>query len=259
MSRIPLFVANWKMNLSASEASAFASRFLEIIQPHASLLGSRFEIVIAPAYPALDRLGRALSGSDVQLAAQNVHAEPSGAFTGEVSAAMLEDLGCSYALIGHSERRQIFGETDEIVRSKAQRLETSPIAPILCVGETLEQRESDSTLEIVSNQLTQALDGTSDGLARQLVVAYEPVWAIGTGRTATPEIAQTVHAAIRKTLIARLGPIGSETRILYGGSVKPSNARELLSQPDVDGALIGGASLDPDSFAKIALASLETP
>ena len=259
MSRLPLFVANWKMNLNATEASKFAGRFIELLQPYSTEIGNRFEIAIAPAYPALDRLGHALADCGIQLAAQNVHAELSGAFTGEVSLSMLEDLDCAFALIGHSERRQIFGESDEMIRAKAQRLDGSRIAPILCVGETLEEREADQTLDIVENQLSSALEGTGDGLARQLVVAYEPIWAIGTGRTATPEIAQTVHAAIRKTLIARLGPIGSETRILYGGSVKPSNARELLSQPDVDGALIGGASLDPDSFAKIALASLETP
>ncbi len=258
MNRLPFLVANWKMNLNAAEASAFALAFIKLLEPVRADLGERFEVAIAPAYPALDRLGQALSESAIGLAAQNVHAEPSGAFTGEVSVAMLEDLGCRYALIGHSERRQNFGETDLVIQAKTRRLEDSAISPILCVGETLEEREADATLEIIGRQLDSALDGIGDGLARRLVVAYEPVWAIGTGRTATPEIAQTAHAAIRKTLLARLGPIGAETRILYGGSVKPSNARELLSQPDVDGALVGGASLDPESFSKIALASLET-
>ncbi len=259
MSRVPVVVANWKMNLDASEASQFASRFLEIIKPHRARIGREFEIAIAPAYPALDRLSQALSGSGIELAAQNLHAEEAGAFTGEVSRSMLEDLGCAFALIGHSERRQIFGESDDDVLAKARRLEGSAISPILCIGETLEEREAETTLSIVEAQLSAVLDGTEDGLARRLVVAYEPIWAIGTGRTATPEIAQTVHAAIRKMLIARLGEAGRETRILYGGSVKASNARELLSQPDIDGALVGGASLDPESFAKIALASLETP
>ncbi|HIF91980.1 MAG: triose-phosphate isomerase [Myxococcales bacterium] len=259
MNRIPLLVANWKMNLNAGEAAKFARAFRELIAPARADLGQRFEIAIAPAYPALDRLGQALEGSGIGLAAQNVHAEPSGAFTGEISISMLEDLGCRYALIGHSERRRIFGETDLAIQAKAKRLEESPVAPILCVGETLGEREAGSTLEIVARQLDTALDGASHGLASRLVVAYEPIWAIGTGRTATPEIAQTVHAAIRKTLIARLGSIASDTRILYGGSVMPSNARELLSQSDVNGALVGGASLDPESFAKIALASLETP
>ena len=257
-NRVPMMVANWKMNLTASESAAFAERFVPQIQPHAKALGSRFEVAIAPAYPALDRLGRALVGSGIKLAAQNLHTDESGAFTGEVSLAMLEDLGCEYALIGHSERRHLFGELDQVIAAKAQRLEASSVAPILCVGETLEQREQDATLAVVDAQLAAVLEATGVGLASPLVVAYEPVWAIGTGRTATPEMVQTVHAAIRKTLVARLGEAGNQTRILYGGSVKPSNASALLSQPDIDGALVGGASLDPDSFAKLALASLET-
>jgi triosephosphate isomerase len=256
-NRVPMMVANWKMNLTASESAAFAERLVPQIQPHAKALGGRFEVAIAPAYPALDRLGRALAGSGIKLAAQNLHADESGAFTGEVSLAMLEDLGCEFALIGHSERRHLFGELDQVVAAKAQRLEASSVAPILCVGETLEQREQDATLAVVDAQIAAVLDATGVGLASRLVVAYEPVWAIGTGRTATPEMAQTVHAAIRKTLVARLGEVGNRTRILYGGSVKPSNASALLSQPDIDGALVGGASLDPDSFAKLALASLE--
>jgi triosephosphate isomerase len=256
--RIPLIVANWKMNLTASQSVEFAARFVPQMTAHAEALGTRFEVAIAPASPALDRLGQALTGSGVRLAAQNLHAAESGAFTGEVSLAMLEDLGCDYVLIGHSERRHLFGENDDLIAAKAQRLEGSSLCPILCVGETLEQRDEGATLAVVDSQLAAVLDATGDGLAGRLVVAYEPVWAIGTGRTATPEIAQTVHDAIRKSMIARLGEVGRGTRILYGGSVKPSNAGDLLSQPDVDGALVGGASLDPDSFAKLALASLET-
>lgn len=256
IGRIPLIVANWKMNLTASEAVAFAQRFVPQLQAHA--LGTRFEVAIAPAYPALGPLGQALEGSEIQLAAQNFHPAEAGAFTGEVSLAMLEDLGCDFALIGHSERRQLFGEGDDVIAAKAQRLEGSPVCPILCVGETLDQRESGATLEVVDAQLAAVLDVTGAGLARRLVIAYEPVWAIGTGRTATPDLVQTVHATIRRTLVARLGAVGQATRILYGGSVKPSNASALLSQPDVDGALVGGASLDPDSFAKLALACLET-
>lgn len=258
MDRVPMMVANWKMNLTASESEAFASQFVLLMQAHTEALGTRLEIAIAPPYPVLDRLGRALAGSGIMLAAQNLHAEESGAFTGEVSLAMLEDLGCDFALIGHSERRQLFGETDAVIAAKAQRLEASSVCPILCVGETLEEREQDATLAVVDSQLAAVLDATGDGLASRMVVAYEPVWAIGTGRTATPEMAQTVHAAIRRTLVSRLGAVGKRTRILYGGSVKPSNASALLSQPDIDGALVGGASLDPDSFAKLALASLET-
>jgi triosephosphate isomerase len=171
---------------------------------------------------------------------------------------MLEDLGCHYALIGHSERRQIFGEDDASVAAKALRLQGSGIRPILCVGETLEERERDATIEVVSGQLAAVLD-SEDGLRAELVVAYEPVWAIGTGRTATPEMAQRIHSEIRKLLVKRLGDSGEQVRIIYGGSVKPSNAGDLLSQPDVNGALVGGASLDPEAFASIVLASLETP
>lgn len=256
---IPLVVANWKMNLTAREAVAFAARFVPQMNPHREALGSRFEIALAPAFPLLDRLGQALRGTKIQLAAQNLNAAVAGAHTGEVSLTMLEELGCRFALIGHSERRQIYGESDAMIAAKAQRIEGSKLRAILCVGETQDERERGATLEIVDRQLTAVLDATGELLASQLVVAYEPVWAIGTGRTATPEMAQTVHSAIRKTLIARLGEIGRGTRILYGGSVKPDNARELLSQPDIDGALVGGASLDPDSFARLALASLEMP
>ncbi len=271
MSRLPLIVGNWKMNLSPSQAEAFAQRLGPVLaeataaEPNA--LGERFEMAIAPAAPALDRLGQALgrlvqahaqakSSGGIALAAQNLHAEASGAFTGEVSLEMLEDLGCRYALIGHSERRHVFGENDAFIAAKAQRLVGSRVAPILCVGETLEEREREATLEVVGRQLQSALSATGDGLAAQLVVAYEPVWAIGTGRTATPDLAQDVHAAIRKALVAHYGAAGEQTRILYGGSVKPSNARELLAQPDIDGALVGGASLDPNDFASIAAACL---
>ncbi len=257
--RMTLIAANWKMNLPASEAATWAERFLPLLEARAGDLDRQVEVAIAPAHPALDRLGRALRGSGVHLAAQNLHPEASGAFTGEVSLAMLEDLGCDFVLIGHSERRHLFGEDDEFIAAKARRLETSRIGAILCIGETLDERDADRTLPVVERQLAAVLDATGTGFASRLVVAYEPVWAIGTGRTATPGIAQTVHASIRRTLVDRLGDQGRRIRILYGGSVKPSNAKELLSQPDVDGALVGGASLDPHSFAEIVLASLEIP
>ncbi|MAG31053.1 MAG: triose-phosphate isomerase [Deltaproteobacteria bacterium] len=251
MSRLPLAVANWKMNLTPSEAAKFAAEFRTRMTALAGALGRSVEVAIAPAYPALDRLGRALAGSNIGLAAQNLHADEGGAFTGEVSRAMLEDLGCRYVLIGHSERRHLFDESDATIAAKAEQLVGSPIRPILCVGETLDERERDATLEVVGRQLGAVLDATGDGLAAHLVVAYEPVWAIGTGRTATPEIAQEIHAEIRRTLIARLGTRGHTTRILYGGSVKPSNTASLLAQPDIDGALVGGASLEPESFSTI--------
>ncbi len=252
---IPLICANWKMNLSAGEAGPYAAALRARLGDRSADLNKAFEVAIAPAHPVLDRLGRALEGSGIALAAQNLHAEESGAFTGEVSLGMLEDLGCHFALIGHSERRQIFGETDAQIAEKAARLAGSAVKPILCVGETLEEREQKRTLEVVERQLGSVLDQV-DGLEGAMVVAYEPVWAIGTGRTATPELAQEVHAALRAMLEARWGTVGTQTRILYGGSVKPSNARELLSQPDINGALVGGASLDPEAFAETALACL---
>ncbi len=258
MSRLPLICANWKMNHTASEATRFLQDFVSRMAAHPGALDERVEIAIAPAHPVLDRLGRGLEGSGIQLAAQNLHAEESGAFTGEVSLSMLVDLGCRYALIGHSERRALFGEKNPEIAAKALRLQGSPVRPILCVGETLEERDRGATLDVVGQQLSSVLE-VADGLGDELVVAYEPVWAIGTGRTATPETAQEVHAAIRKALSDRLGRAGDRIRILYGGSVNPSNAGELLSQPDIDGALVGGASLDPEAFARIALACLEIP
>ena len=258
VARTPLVCANWKMNQTASEAEAWAGAFTSAIEPRRAELDAACEIAVAPAHPVLDRLGRALAGSGIALAAQNVHADESGAFTGEVSVAMLEDLGCRYALIGHSERRQLFGERDAGIAAKAERLQGSSVRPILCVGETLDEREHDKTLDVVRTQLDAVLDRAT-GLGDELVVAYEPVWAIGTGKTATPEIAQEVHAALRAALVERLGDVGTRIRLLYGGSVKPSNAAELLSQPDIDGALVGGASLDPQDFAHIALATLSSP
>jgi triosephosphate isomerase len=246
------------MNLTSSEAERFAERFRALVESFPAHWSETIEIAIAPAHPVLDRLSRSIAGTGIRLAAQNLYPAESGAFTGEVSLAMLEDLGCDYVLIGHSERRQVFSEDDDLIAAKARRLVGSPVRPILCLGETLDEREAEATLEIVAAQLDSVLEATGDGLASQLVVAYEPVWAIGTGRTATPENAQTVHAEIRKRLIERFGEAGHATRILYGGSVKPENVRELLAQPDVDGALVGGASLDPEAFASIALASLET-
>lgn len=254
-SRTPLVCANWKMNQTAREAETWAAAFVSAIASRRTDLERACEIAVAPAHPVLDRLGQALAGTGIHLAAQNVHAEESGAYTGEVSLAMLDDLGCRYALIGHSERRQLFGERDDDVAAKALRLQGAPVRPILCVGETLEEREGGRTLDVVRTQLGAVLD-RAPGLREALVVAYEPVWAIGTGRTATPEIAQEVHAALRVALVERLGDAGTRVRILYGGSVKPSNASELLSQPDIDGALVGGASLDPQDFARIALATL---
>ena len=229
MSRLPLICANWKMNYTASEATRFAEIFLSEMAAARNALDAQVEVAIAPPHPVLDRLGGALAGSGIQLAAQNLHADESGAFTGEVSLAMLIDLGCRYALIGHSERRQLFGEGNSDVAAKALRLQGSALRPILCVGETLDERERDTTLQVVGTQILEVLD-VADGLSDELVVAYEPTWAIGTGRTATPDMAQEVHAAIRKVLSDRLGEAGGGA--FEFSTAAPSNrrTREIYSR-----------------------------
>jgi triosephosphate isomerase len=247
-ARRPIFAANWKMQKTAGEGVAFAEAFLPLVAR-----AENVDIAIAPPFTALDRVGRALDGSPVALAAQNVNPEEKGAFTGEVSAAMLVDLGCGYGIVGHSERRTLYAETSELVSRKAAALMRSGIRPIVCVGESLEERESDRTFQVVGAQLEESLASIPDGRSAEVVVAYEPIWAIGTGRTATPEIAQEVHAFIRERLAERSGKEAEEIRIQYGGSVKPENVAELMSQRDIDGALVGGASLDPVSFSKIVL------
>ena len=246
MSRTPFLAANWKMHKTAAEARAFAADFLPRV---AGLAG--VEIALAPPATALHALGEALAGSAVALAAQNVSPELEGAFTGEVSVAMLAEAGCRYGIVGHSERRSLFGEEDGVVARKAAALLAGGLVPIVCLGETLEQREAGRTLAVCEAQLEGSLAGLPEDRAAEIVLAYEPVWAIGTGRTATPEIAQEVHGFIRSWLGKRFGDAGEAIRIQYGGSVKPDNAAALLAQPDIDGGLVGGASLDPESFAKI--------
>jgi triosephosphate isomerase len=244
--RTPILAANWKMYKTAAEAEAFARDFLPRI---AGLRG--VEIAIAPPFTALERAGRGRAGSPVALAAQNVNPEPDGAFTGEIAPRMLAELGCRYAIVGHSERRSLCGETSELVSRKAAALQAAGIRPIVCVGETLAAREAGRTTAVVGEQLIGSLAAVDAARAAELVLAYEPVWAIGTGRTATPELAQEVHAFIRAQLAARFGAAAQQIRIQYGGSVKPANAAALLSMPDIDGALVGGASLDAQSFAEI--------
>ena len=245
MSRRPLIAANWKMHKTIAEAEAFARDLLPLVA------GASAEIAIAPSFVALAALCRALAGSPVALAAQNVNPNAQGAFTGEVSPAMLADAGCHYAIVGHSERRALYGETSAFVAAKASALLGQRIRPIVCVGESLAEREAGRTLEIVGAQLRESLASIPRERAIELVIAYEPVWAVGTGRTATPETAQQVHAALRAQLVATFGAAGDEIRIQYGGSVKPDNTAELMAQPDIDGALVGGASLDVKSFAAI--------
>jgi triosephosphate isomerase (TIM) len=246
--RVPLIAGNWKMHGTRSEATTLA----EGVRSHVAGLAGR-EVLVAPPYTALETVARVLSGSKVLLGAQDLHWEPKGAYTGEVSAAMLRDVGCTHVIIGHSERRQFFGETDESVAQKMASSQASGLVPILCVGETLDQREAGQTLAVIERQLRRGLLGRDAAAIRALVIAYEPVWAIGTGKVATPEQAQEVHAFIRRTL-AELGgeEAGTACRILYGGSVKPDNIDELMRQADIDGALVGGASLQIESFVRIA-------
>jgi triosephosphate isomerase len=244
--RRPILAANWKMHKTLEQAEAFAKAFLPLVAD-----ASEVDVVLAPPFTALAALGRALGGSRVALAAQNVNPEEQGAFTGEVAPGMLVDVGCTYGIVGHSERRSLYAETDAFVSAKANALLARGVRPIVCVGETLEQREAEQTFAVIGRQLAGSLAGLPADRAGDVVVAYEPVWAIGTGKTATPELAQEVHAFIRKSLGEPFGAGAAEVRIQYGGSVKPDNVDALMAQPDIDGALVGGASLDPDAFARI--------
>ena len=244
--RKPIIAGNWKMNCTIAEALELVKRLKERL----SDVKGR-EIVVAPPYTALSPVSKDLIGSNMTLAAQNIFWEDKGAFTGEVSAEMLLDAGCDYVIIGHSERRQLFGETDEAVNRKARTALSVSLIPILCVGETLSERENGAALSVIERQLTIGLNDVSIADPEELVVAYEPVWAIGTGKTATPAQAQEVHAYIRRALKRISGDAADGIRILYGGSVKPENIDELMAEADIDGALVGGASLKADLFARI--------
>jgi len=248
--RRPLIAGNWKMHGSRAENA-------ELIE--ALLLGLPdqipFDIVVCPPFVYLWEVARLLKASSIGLGAQSVCAEQVGAFTGESSAAMLKDVGCKYVIVGHSERRAIYKEDDALVARKFLATQSQGLIPILCVGETLEERERSQTMQVVSRQLTAVLDLAGVTALRAAVIAYEPVWAIGTGKNATPEQAQEVHAYIRAAIAARDAKIAADVRILYGGSVKAANARELFAMPDVDGGLVGGASLKADEFLKICAAA----
>jgi triosephosphate isomerase len=250
--RIPIVAANFKMHMTAGEVAAYCK---DLGKKVAGVDG--VEIAIAPPFTALDRAAAVLRGSGIRLAAQNVNAEPGGAFTGEISVAMLEDVGCRYAIVGHSERRVLYGETDASVAAKALALLAAGLRPILCVGESLEEREAGRTGPVIETQLEGSLAGVAADRIDEVVIAYEPIWAIGTGRTATPALAQEVHAAIRAWLTRTFGAGAEAVRIQYGGSVRPENAGALSAQPDVDGALVGGASLDPTGFAVIVRAAAQ--
>lgn len=246
--------ANWKMHKAGPEVGPY----FEAFRRAAPERGNR-RVVVFPPFPVLEAAVRA-AGELAEIGAQNCHWEASGAFTGEVSVPMLAAAGARLALVGHSERRHLFGETDEDCARKVRAVLAGGLSPMLCVGETLEERDAGRQRTVVLRQLTRALDDLPDDGAERILVAYEPVWAIGTGRTASPEDAQTMHAAIRESLSTLLGARRAErTPILYGGSVKPDNAAELLARPDVDGALVGGASLSPEGFASIVAAGARRP
>jgi triosephosphate isomerase len=242
--RRAVIAGNWKMYKTVAEAVALAGEIRAGAKGHT-------EVVIAPPFTALAAVAAVLRDSTLGLAGQNTHAAVEGAFTGEVSPVMLKDVGCSHVILGHSERRQFFGETDEGVAKKAEMALIHGLCPIVCVGESLAERESDRTMEVVERQVERALRGLSADQVARILVAYEPVWAIGTGKVATPEQAQDVHAFIRKRITVSHGePAADAVRILYGGSVKPDNIGALMGQGDIDGALVGGASLTA-SFLKI--------
>jgi triosephosphate isomerase len=249
--RTPLVLGNWKMNGDVATAEQLLAGVRDglSVRPAGSA-----EVGVCPPYPYLGLAAARLAGRGVSWGAQDVSAFADGAYTGEVSAAMLADLGCTWVLVGHSERRSLFGDTDDEVARKAQRALAAGVAPVVCVGETLAEREADATQAVLARQLD-AVCPTLGGAGTGFVIAYEPVWAIGTGLTATPEQAQSAHAFIRTRLAAGGVAAADRIRILYGGSVKPSNAEVLFSQPDVDGGLIGGASLATGDFVSICLAA----
>jgi triosephosphate isomerase len=246
-NRKPIIAGNWKMYKTAAEALALVNALKAEL-----LVVKDVEVVICPPFTALYAVSTILQDSNIQLGAQNVHWEKEGAFTGEISAGMLKELSVRNVIVGHSERRQFFGETNEGVNKRAKAALANGIRPIVCVGEMLADREAGKTEAVVRDHVTGSLAGFTKDDMLQTVIAYEPVWAIGTGRTATPAQAQEVHAFIRELLAAKFDPqVASKVRLQYGGSVKPANAKELLSQPDVDGALVGGACLVAKDFAQI--------
>jgi triosephosphate isomerase len=245
--RTPMIAGNWKLHKNLEESSALVAELIPAVAGNQSV-----EIIVAPVYTALCKVAEKIAGSNIKLSAQNCYPEPQGAFTGEVSPALLKDVGCQYVIIGHSERRQLFGETDELVNRKARALAEAGLGVILCIGETLEERESDQMLDVLRRQVRCGVKNLSAAQMSNVVVAYEPVWAIGTGKTASDEQAQEAHTFIRALLAEHYDEnIASATRILYGGSVKPDNIDGLMAQSDVDGALVGGASLKAADFARI--------
>ena len=251
MTRKKLIAGNWKMNKTSADAVSLARELVLSLGTQSDV-----DVVICPPFTALEAVAGAIDGSLIKLGAQNMHFEASGAFTGEVSAPMLRAIFATHVILGHSERRTLFGETDELVNRKVLAALKNQLRPILCVGESLAEREAGSTLKVIQAQTERALEGVSREMAASVVVAYEPVWAIGTGKVATAEQAQEVHGFIRGLLTKLQGePTAQRVRILYGGSMKPANAAELLTQKDLDGGLIGGASLEARSFVELVRAA----
>lgn len=244
--RIPFIAGNWKMFKTKAEAIAFAEEFRKLYKD------TDVQTAICAPFTNLEALKEAFAGTEIKVGAQNVHFADEGAFTGEISVSMLEEIGVDFCIVGHSERRQYFGETDETVNKKLKKLFEGPIRPILCVGESLEERDADKAFDVVGGQIKADLEGIDAADVKKLVIAYEPIWAIGTGRTATPDQAEEMCAFIRKTLIEIYGEeVSDEVIIQYGGSVKPANATEIMNMDEIDGALVGGASLKPEDFMEI--------
>jgi triosephosphate isomerase len=248
--RQPLVAGNWKMHGSRTENAELVRSLVDALRPE-----GRAELLVCPPFVYLWETSRLLKDSDIGLGAQDVCAEAQGAFTGEVSAAMIRDVGARYVIVGHSERRQIYAESDALIARKFVAAQAHGLVPVLCVGETLAEREGGQTLAVVSRQLDAVLSVSGIASLASGVIAYEPVWAIGTGHNASPEQAQEVHDAVRRKLATLDATIAASVRILYGGSVKASNARDLFSMPDIDGGLVGGASLKADEFARICAAA----
>lgn len=247
--RIPLIAGNWKMNLTLEESEDLISQIREKIS---DLEGVK--VLVSPPFTSLPAVKRAIGDSQIRLAGQNLHWETSGAFTGEISADMLVEVGCTHVILGHSERRTLFQETSEMIDLKVKAAVGAGLVPIVCIGETLEEREGGRTFDVIKEQLDKSLKNFKDGkiMPSSTILAYEPVWAIGTGKTATPEQAQEVHQFIRQWVMENFdGETANVVRILYGGSVKSENAKDLMSRPDIDGALVGGASLKADLFVPI--------
>ena len=244
--RKPIIAGNWKMNMTPADAEALVSALIPLVKD------AKCDVVVCPPYVDLCVVSKLVEGTNIHLGAQNVHWAAKGAFTGEVSTDMLKAFGVEYAIIGHSERRQYFGETDEGVNARAKAALAAGITPIICVGETLEQRESGVTAAFVSGQAKAALAGMSAEDVKSLVIAYEPIWAIGTGKTATADDANATIAVIRQAVAEAFGQaVADEVRIQYGGSMNPKNASELMAMPEIDGGLIGGASLKAEDFSKV--------